>query len=204
MSLGKYIKAVRHRRGISQWELSKLSGLTRSHISRLELDNYKNPKAGTFLALAKALKIHPNELYQAAGYMEEHVRFRKGPPKTLDEAVAGLEIQSVNIPVIADVTRINSEVFDVGQYATWGFSNGGSENVKGLLVRGFSLEPDIREGDVIFIDTEAKPSPGNIVLCYKSEELSLVRYHNTMVSDKAVDSDCHIFGPVIGINRKLA
>ncbi len=204
MSLGKYIKAVRHRRGISQWELSKLSGLTRSHISRLELDDYENPTAETFLALAKALKVHPNELYQAAGYIEENTRFRKGPPKTLDEAVAGLEVQSVNIPVTADVLQLITGVFDVGQYATWGLSNNGSENVKGLLVRGFSLEPDIKEGDVIFIDTEAKPASGNIVLCYKDEELSLVRYKHTLKTDRTAGSEYQVYGTVIGINRKLA
>jgi len=204
MSLGKYIKAVRRRRGVSQWELSKLSGLTRSHISRLELDDYENPGVETFLALAKALKVHLNELYQAAGYIKENARFRRGPPKTLDEAVAGLEVQSVDIPVTADVTRLNSGVFDVGQYATWGLSNNGSENVKGLLVRGFSLEPDIREGDVIFISTAVKPSTGNIVLCYRGEEISLVRYHNTSTSGKAKDSGCQVYGTVIGINRRLA
>jgi len=203
MSLGKYIKAIRRRRGISQWELSKLSGLTRSHISRLELDDYENPTAETFIALAKALKVHPNELYEAAGYIEENTRFRKGPPKTLDEAVAGLEVQSVDIPVTADVTRLITGVFDVGQYATWGLSNNGSENVKGLLVRGFSLEPDIREGDVIFIDIGAKPSQGNIILCYKGEEISLVRYRDTLATEET-DTGCQVYGTVIGINRRLA
>lgn len=204
MSLGKYIKAVRHSRGISQWELSKLSGLTRSHISRLELDDYANPTAETFLALSKSLKVHPNELYQAAGYIEENARFRKGPPKTLDEAVAGLEIQSVSIPVTDEITRLNSGVLDVGQYATWGLSNNGSENVKGLLVRGFSLEPDIREGDVIFIDSETKPSPGNVVLCYQGEEISLFRFQQMPTHDEATDNGYQFYGTVIGINRRLA
>jgi len=204
MSLGKYIRAVRRRRGLSQWELSKLSGLTRSHISRLELDDYENPTAETFLSLARALKVHPNELYQAAGYIEENTRFRRGPPKTVDEAVAGLEIQSVDIPVTADVTRLISGVFDVGQYATWGFTNNGSNNVRGLLVRGFSLEPDIREGDVIFIDTETQPSPGNIVLCYRSGELGLLRYRHSPELDEVLSNECLIYGTVVGINRKLA
>jgi transcriptional regulator with XRE-family HTH domain len=204
MSLGKYIKAVRLNRGLSQWELSRLSGLGRSHISRLELDDYDNPTAETFLSLARALKVHPNELYEAAGYIEENARFRRGPPKTLDEAVAGLEIQSVDIPVTADVTRLNTGVFDVGQYATWGLSSNGSDNVKGLLVRGFSLEPDIREGDVIFINPETKPSAGNIVLCYQGEKIHLIRYHNTPAQEENADNACHVYGTVIGINRRLA
>jgi transcriptional regulator with XRE-family HTH domain len=200
MSLGKYIKAVRRRRGISQWELSKLSGLTRSHISRLELDDYENPTAETFLALAKALKVHPNELYEAAGYLEENARFRKGPPKTVDEAVAGLEIKSANIPVTADVTKLITGDLDLQQYITWGLSNNG-EKIKGLLVRGFSLEPEIKEGDVIFVDAEAKPSTGNIVLCWQGEKVNLVRFKGSRTTDKAL---YHVYGTVIGINRRLA
>lgn len=204
MSLGKYIKAVRRRRGISQWELSRLSGLTRSHISRLELDDFENPTAETFLSLARALKVHPNELYQAAGYVEKHTRFHKGPTKTLDEAVAELEVQSVDIPVATDISRLKTGVCDVGHQAAWGFSNHGSENVKGLLVQGFSLEPDIREGDVIFIDTSLRDSPGNIVLCFKNGKISLARCRQTRTTDKGVNNDCQVYGAVIGINRRLA
>ncbi len=206
MSLGKYIKAVRRRRGLSQWELSRLSGLTRSHISRLELDDYENPTAETFLTLAKALKVHPNELYQAAGYIEENSRFRRGPPRTLAESIAGLEVQSVTIPFTTDAARLNSGVFDVGQYASWGLSKNGSQNIKGLLVRGFSLEPDIREGDVIFIDPDTAPVEGNIVLCYQGEQIRLVRYHNTGTSTQPspTPGDVQVYGTVIGINRRLA
>ena len=86
MSLGEYIKTVRRRRGLSQWELSRLSGLTRSHLSRLELNDIDDPSAETFLSLARALKIHPNDLYQAAGYIEENARFRRSITKTPEEA----------------------------------------------------------------------------------------------------------------------
>jgi transcriptional regulator with XRE-family HTH domain len=197
MSLGKYIKAVRNRRGISQWELSRLSGLTRSHISRLELDDYENPTAETFLALARALKIHPNELYQAAGYIEEHGRFRKGPHNTIDETIASLEIQPVNIPVASDIERLKAGVFDLGQITSWSFADNGSMNAKGLLVRGFSLEPEVREGDVIIVSTDVPLRDGNIVLSYLDEKLSLTRYSDEMT---ALDQ---VYGTVIGVNRRL-
>ncbi len=201
MSLGKYIKEVRLSRGLSQWELSRLSGLGRSHISRLELDDYQHPSAETFLALAKALKVHPNELYEAAGY-EGSSRFRRGPPETAEQALAKLEIITpISVPV---VSRINLRKPDVVQYAPWGHSDNGSQNVKGLLVRGFSLEPEVREGDVIFIDSEMTPSPGNIVLCYQDEEVRLVRRDNASSDGESAHGDCHVYGVVIGINRKLA
>jgi transcriptional regulator with XRE-family HTH domain len=197
MSLGKYIQAVRHRRGISQWELSRLSGLTRSHISRLELDAFENPKVDTFLLLAKALKVHPNELYQAAGYIEEGGKFRKGPPKTLDEAVAGVEIQFVNIPVTDDVKQLANGVSDLEQYASWGFSDGSGRDIKGVVGHGVSLYPEIREGDIIFVCPDILPVPGNVVLCYRCGKLALTRYpcESTLAGQ--------IYGIVVGINRKF-
>jgi transcriptional regulator with XRE-family HTH domain len=69
MSLGKYIREARQNRGLSQWELSYLSGLSRSHISRLELDDYDYPSAKTFLSLAKSLRVNVSDLYEAAGYV---------------------------------------------------------------------------------------------------------------------------------------
>ncbi len=69
-SLGNFIRGARQNRGLSQWELSYLSGLSRSHISRLELDDYDYPSAKTFLALAKSLRVTVNDLYEAAGYNE--------------------------------------------------------------------------------------------------------------------------------------
>jgi transcriptional regulator with XRE-family HTH domain len=204
MSLGKYIKAVRRHRGISQWELSRLSGLTRSHISRLELDDYENPTAETFIALSRALKVHPNELYHAAGYIEDNTRFRRGPPKIPEEAVAEFEIESVHIPIITDAKQLKSGVFDVGQYATWGLNNNGHENVKGLLVRGFSMEPEIREGDVIFIDPDTKPTDGNIILCFQDQEIFLTRCNNIQGEGIDTNEQRQIYGTVVGINRRLA
>ncbi len=82
MTLGEYIRNARQRRGLSQWELSHLSGRGRSYISRLELDDYDYPSAMTFLALAKALKVNVNDIYEAAGYHEELNKFRESKPKS--------------------------------------------------------------------------------------------------------------------------
>lgn len=198
MSLGEYIRSVRRRRGLSQWELSRLSGLTRSHVSRLELDDFERPSAETFLSLAKALKVHPNDLYQAAGYIEENTRFRRSLTKTPQEAFAELDkIACRPVPVLG---RINAEVADVVQYSPWGLTQEEYTKIVGLLARGFSLEPEVKEGDIIFINREQKPSPGNLVLCYQDEKIQLARYHEPNGSG---NNEYHIYGVVIGINRKI-
>jgi transcriptional regulator with XRE-family HTH domain len=198
MSLGEYIRSVRRRRGLSQWELSRLSGLTRSHVSRLELDDFERPSAETFLSLAKALKVHPNDLYQAAGYIEENTRFRRSITKTPQEAFAELDkIACHPVPVLG---RINAEVADVVQYSPWGLNQEEYTKIVGLLARGFSLEPEVKEGDIIFINREQKPSPGNLVLCYQDEKIQLARYYEPNGSG---NHEFHIYGVVIGINRKI-
>ena len=200
MSLGEYIKTIRHRRGLSQWELARLSGLTRSHVSRLELDDFENPSAETFLSLARALKVHPNDLYHAAGYIEENTRFRRSITKTPEEAFE--ELEKIILRPVPVLDEINSKVSDVAQYSHWGNSPGENNNVIGLLARGFSLEPEVKEGDIIFLDREKPPSPGNVVLCYQKEKVQLVRF-NRPGSNGHSNDGFHIYGVVIGINRKL-
>jgi transcriptional regulator with XRE-family HTH domain len=201
MSLGEYIKIIRHRRGLSQWELSRLSGLTRSHLSRLELDNFENPSAETFLSLAKALKVHPNDLYQAAGYIEENARFRRSSARTPAEAFAELEVIAVKrVPVL---DKINARVTDVVQYSQWEQSREENAKVIGLLAKGFSLEPEVREGDIVFVNQEQHPAPGNVVLCYQEEKVQLVRYHGNSGSNGSTHDGFHVYGVVIGINRKI-
>ncbi len=195
MSLGQYIRAVRLNRGLSQWELAALSGLGRSHISRLELDNYERPSAETFLSLAKGLKLNPSELYQAAGYTGVH-KFRRG--RTPEEALAQLEIITpTHVPIIAGLSEKES---DVVQYASWGFSGNGEANLKGLRVQGFSLEPEIKEGDIIFFDAGKAPNHGNILLCYQDEQIRLVRHG----PDGHIGEGCHVYGVVVGVNHSLA
>lgn len=90
------------------------------------------------------------------------------------------------------------------EYACWGLSKNGSKNIKGFLVQSFSLEPDIKEGDMILVDLYKAPSPGDIVLCYRGEEICLIRYDNTSASDESAHTNYHIYGVVIGIYVTLA
>jgi transcriptional regulator with XRE-family HTH domain len=201
MSLGQFIKEQRLSRGLSQWELARLSGLGRSHLSRLELDDYKHPSAETFLALATALKVHPNDLYQAAGYVK-NTRFRRGPPRALRRILAELEIAQPAIVPVA--TEIHTRVADVNQNACWAFPNNGSKRIRAFLVQGFSLKPQIKEGDVIFVDPEKTPSSGNVILCYEGDKVRLARHLVGKSNNGDMPgADCHICGVVVGVSKKL-
>ena len=69
--LAKKLKTLRGNRGWSQAKLAMLSGVTRSHISVIELGRIKNPRSDVLIKLAQAFKIPVEELFAAAGYIKE-------------------------------------------------------------------------------------------------------------------------------------
>lgn len=199
MSLGEYIRAIRLQRNLSQWELSRLSGLSRSHLSRLELDAYERPSAQTFLALSRGLKVQPNDLYQAAGYTI-NARSRRSPPSAATR-IAGTKVRRpAVIPVIVE---IQSEEAPAMGYVYFGLTKKVNKNIIGVLVTGFCLKPHIQEGDVVIVDRAMKPSPGNIVLCQRNEKTDLAYYDEAVASSGNGSGNYHIYGVVIGVSRNL-
>lgn len=70
-TLGEFIKKVRTEKGMSQEDLAKAAGMARSYVSRLEDNQFKSPSAMVLIRLAKGLGVSHDELFQAAGYLEQ-------------------------------------------------------------------------------------------------------------------------------------
>jgi transcriptional regulator with XRE-family HTH domain len=200
MSLGIYIKTVRRRRGLSQWELSRLSGLTRSHLSRLELDNIESPSAETFISLAKALKVHPNDLYQAAGYIEENSRFRHDTGKSAEEAF--IDLEQLNLLPLTVLQGSQKELTESIRNRSPAFATEEESRIIGLYARGFCLEPEVIEGDVILVDRNKKAVQESILLGYSGHKVQLFR-NSLLKEDTSNDPQFYIFGVVVGINRRF-
>jgi len=65
------------------------------------------------------------------------------------------------------------------------------------------MEPEIREGDIIFVDTKKEPSEDNIILYHNAQKFKLRRFHQE--SQPGNDDEGYLYyGTVIGINRKMA
>lgn len=56
VTIGQRVKRVRQRRGMTQRELARRSGLSPMYISRLERDHFKRPRKITIHQLRLALK----------------------------------------------------------------------------------------------------------------------------------------------------
>ncbi len=68
---GERLRTLRKARGWTQADLARASGLTRSHISRLEGGAIQLPARDRLHRLAGALSTTPDDLLAAAGYRQE-------------------------------------------------------------------------------------------------------------------------------------
>ena len=60
--IGKNIKKLREKTGISQDKLSKLADLSSNTVAKLELDYNSNPTIETLQKIASALKVKVDDL----------------------------------------------------------------------------------------------------------------------------------------------
>jgi transcriptional regulator with XRE-family HTH domain len=69
-TLAGRIRELRQVLGWTQQDLSRQSGLSRSYISRLEMGDIALPSSERLRALSRALGASPDDLLQAAGYID--------------------------------------------------------------------------------------------------------------------------------------
>lgn len=98
--LGERLKALRKSRGWTQENLAEVSGLTRSHISRLERGDIELPSRARLLRLADALGTTADDLLTAAGYRSDD------PPAALPDLGVYLRLKyDIDDPRTADAIR---------------------------------------------------------------------------------------------------
>ena len=68
MNLGDKIRQLREDTGLTQGQLASGSSVSQGYLSQLENGEVKNPSAAVLLRVAQAIKIDPDELFEAAGY----------------------------------------------------------------------------------------------------------------------------------------
>ena len=68
MKLGDRIRELRDELGLTQGQLASGSSVSQGYLSQLENGEVKNPSAAVLLRVAQAMRIDPDELFEAAGY----------------------------------------------------------------------------------------------------------------------------------------
>ena len=68
MRLGDKIRELREGFGFTQGQLAVSASVSQGYLSQLENGDVKNPSAAVLLRVAQAMRVHPDELFEAAGY----------------------------------------------------------------------------------------------------------------------------------------
>lgn len=188
-TLGDYIRNLRKLRGMSQRELARLCGLSSAFICRLEQNSYADISSNTILLISDALNIKTEELYFVAANISEprYPYLRNSRPRNTRNRRKHLT--PVSIPIAYDISAGWKKV---DEFAYWSTRKLGKRKIKGLVVKGFSLEPLIIENDIIFVEFNLNPKIGDIVLCYDGKNVWLEKYTN---------STKYLYGVVAEVNK---
>ncbi|TMP88541.1 XRE family transcriptional regulator [Pseudoalteromonas ruthenica] len=156
MSIGERVKHRRKELGLTQYQLADQVGTAQTSIQKIEKGDTKNPR--NIEAIARVLNCSPEYLRFGVGEGDNvssgPVVKRQLPLISWVQAGAWSEIQEVS-PVEAEhfMCPVNC-----------------SDKSFVLKVQGISMEPKFLDGDLIFVDPEARPEHGSYVVARLDEE----------------------------------
>ncbi|HHQ4541407.1 TPA: LexA family protein [Aeromonas veronii] len=164
------IRELRKKHGLTQQKLGELIGVKKSSISQWENDEH-SPSGDNLAQLSKVLGVSAHWL--ATG---------KGSPE-LSNVEPAVIPQGNRVPILSYVQAGNwremceqATAFDGnveyvsagGEIGPYGF---------GLWLRGDSMLPQFKEGDLIIVDPDESPQPGDYVVAKNgSDEATFKKY----------------------------
>lgn len=130
MSLGTNIKDARKKAHLTQMELAKRTNLSRSYIGDIEKNRY-NPSINTLKAIARATLTSVSELTDGQN----------------------IDVAQTRIPVVGSVRAgiPNDAIEDIIDYEEIAPEMAMRGKMFGLKIRGDSMEPRIKDGDVVIV-----------------------------------------------------
>ena len=159
LTIGAYIREKRENKGLSYRELASLSGISHTHIKRLE-DEIGQPSFEVLIKILNALMVDISDFLKDTGYIRSNVE------PEIRELIK-------TVPVISWTQAGNwREVSE--EYQNGGYEEYIQTDTKGefaLKIRGDSMEPEFYEGDIIVVNPYLKQEHNDyIVLCNEEGE----------------------------------
>lgn len=183
---GDRLRKMREAKGLQQVELSRMAGMNDSYVHQLETGRMEKPGSKAAMRLAKALNISLDELLGAveAPYIEAELfakRLKSGPSGIDELKKAGMLITGTErgfeingksfhlvprfdlgasagpgalIPYEGEPQPIDFEPMTLDRAQS--MAMGAASDLVILLVRGDSMEPTLRDGDRIVVDTSVR------------------------------------------------
>ncbi len=150
--IGKLLRERRNKLGLSAEAVAGLAGLTGSYVTRLELGQTGH-STDTLSKIAGVLQLSLDQIYAAVS--------------TSNVAPAAIDYRRV--PILDYVQAgnwrlIEPQMGELGAEETVLIDANHPPSTFGLWVRGDSMLPDFREGDLVFFSSAIQPRPGDFVI----------------------------------------
>lgn len=172
MSLAERVKQKRIELGLTQTEAAEKAGIRQQSWQSIE--DGKTLKPRNIVGIGKALNCDPSWLMNGGAFMSAgEVNSRRVPL-----------ISYVQAGALAEKKPIES--FD-GDFEYILTDLDLSEHSFALRIEGDSMEPDFKAGDVIIVDPEVEPAPGEFVVAKNGgQEATFKKYRPTYTDMKGV------------------
>lgn len=210
MKIGEKIRLLRQQKGISPERLGLLSDVSGQYIRKLEMNTRKSITLETARKLAKGLDV------PVAALLDEE-ELKQPPTRPPQDALFDLEV-SINayIPVYGEVSA--GEGIEPIDWVACTRAKVAPESYRAFRVKGLCLEPEIKDGDTLIVDTALAPQNNDLVVVLIDGQASVKKYHVALanrISEKYVPEkwlendtgrykpeDIKLIGVVIEFNRK--
>lgn len=182
MKAGKYIKAERKAKGLTQKELAEKANISRSYLADLEQDRY-NPSLDTLFEIATALGISVYRLMglpdtSALNDVSYDLLAMTAYDNGLDAALELLQKQKTMVPVLGDVAAglpmyAEENIIDYEELSPDIVREG--DELFGLRIKGRSMEPRMLDGDVVIVRKQEDVDNGDIAVVLVNGDSATVK-----------------------------
>jgi len=157
-SIQETIRRFREEKGLSQSNLSKLSGVDRGYINQLEHGKVHSITLRTARLLARGLGI------SADAFLRDHLR-GDHHQETSEEILERLRLaQPVSVPVYTEFPIHAGDGVEPVEYVYRARTRPGPKNIEGYLISGDSMAPHVMDNDIVIVDRDGQIDNGDIVV----------------------------------------
>ena len=176
--LGKYLEISRKQKGLSTYDVNRLTKISQSYISLIEKGKRK-ASAVILKTLAPVYDLDYIDLYEKAGYIDLIEDEKKDMMKKIG-AIPLSDIDTVKIPILGKVKAgydylAQENIID---YIAFKIDGSDKENYYALNVVGDSMEPLFDDGDTVIVHKQDDFKNGdNCVVLINGNEATIKKVY---------------------------